>query len=70
MIEKLKDIILSIKPEISIDINSETLLKDDLGFDSIELAQLTVIIEDVFDVDVFEDGLISSVGEILTKIDK
>lgn len=70
MIGKLKEIILAIKPNISVDINSDTLLKEDLGFDSIELAQLTVNIEDVFDVDVFEDGLISSVGEILTKIDK
>ena len=44
-------------------------LRNDIGFDSFDLAQLTVMIEDEYDVDVFEDGLIETVGEILDKID-
>jgi acyl carrier protein len=43
-------------------------LRNDIGFDSFDLAQLTVMIEDEFDVDVFEDGLIETVGEVLEKI--
>jgi len=43
-------------------------LKNDIGFDSINLAQLTVLIEDECDVDIFEDGLIETVGEVFEKI--
>ncbi|HNW98726.1 MAG TPA: phosphopantetheine-binding protein [Bacteroidales bacterium] len=45
-------------------------LRDDFGFTSFDLAELTVRIEDVFDVDIFEDGLVSTVGEILLKLKK
>lgn len=45
-------------------------LREDIGFDSFDLAQLTVMIEDEFDIDVFEDGVIETVGEIINKIDK
>lgn len=43
-------------------------LRNDLGFDSLDLAELTVRIEEVFKVDVFEDGLIKTIGEIKLKI--
>jgi acyl carrier protein len=43
-------------------------LRDDLGFNSFDLAELTVRIEDEFDIDIFEDGLISTVGEIYAKL--
>lgn len=45
-------------------------LRDDLGLTSFDLAELTVKIEDEFDVDIFEDGLINSVGEIFDKLQK
>lgn len=51
-------------------INADTKLREDLGFTSFDLAELTVKIEDEFDVDIFEDGLVSTVGEIITKIEK
>lgn len=41
-------------------------LRDDLGFTSFDLAELTVRIEDEFDIDIFEDGLVNTVGEIYT----
>jgi acyl carrier protein len=44
--------------------------REDIGFDSFNLAQLTVMIEDEFDVDVFEDGVVETVGEIIIKIKK
>ncbi|WP_391120365.1 acyl carrier protein [Psychrobacillus sp. L3] len=43
-------------------------LRDDLELDSLMLAELTVRIEDEFDIDIFEDGIIQSIGDILIKI--
>lgn len=43
-------------------------LRDDLNFDSLMLAELTVRLEDEFDVDVFEDGIVQTIGEIEEKL--
>ena len=43
-------------------------LREDLNLDSFDLAELTVKIEDEFDIDIFEDGLVLTVGEILNKL--
>ena len=43
-------------------------LRDQIEFTSFDLAELTVRIEDVFNVDIFEDGLVSTVGEIFEKL--
>lgn len=43
-------------------------LREDIGFASFDLAELTVRIEDEFDIDIFEDGLIATVGEIYKKL--
>jgi acyl carrier protein len=45
-------------------------LRNDLLMDSINLAELTVRIEDEFGIDVFEDGMISTIGELMAKINK
>lgn len=44
-------------------------LRRDLGFDSLELAVLTVRIEAVFGVDVFADGLVDTIGELQAKLE-
>jgi acyl carrier protein len=49
-------------------VRPETRLREDLGFTSLDLAELTVRIEEKFGVDVFADGLVSTAGEILAKI--
>ncbi len=51
-------------------ISAETKLREDLNFTSFDLAELTVKIEDVFDIDIFEDGLVSTLGEIYDKLSK
>ncbi len=51
-------------------IDAQTNLRHDLGFDSLDLAELTVRVEDEFGVDIFEDGIVNTVGEILLKIEK
>lgn len=43
-------------------------LRDDLELTSFDLAELTVKIEDEYDIDIFEDGLVSTVGEIFEKL--
>ena len=69
----VKNIIISIIEENDLpmiessNITNETLLID-LGFDSFNLAQLTVEIESVFGVDIFENGVISSYGDIIEQL--
>ena len=36
----------------------------------IRLSKDLPVLEDEFDIDIFEDGLVSTVGEIYTKLDK
>jgi acyl carrier protein len=43
-------------------------LRDDLNMDSLMLAELTVRVEDEFDVDIFEDGIVHTIGEVLSKL--
>ena len=45
-------------------------LRNDIGFDSLDLAELTVRIEAEYDIDIFEDGIINTVGEIFNKLGK
>tara|TARA_B110000211_G_C13927459_1_gene485638 strand:- start:236 stop:469 length:234 start_codon:yes stop_codon:yes gene_type:complete len=50
-------------------LNDNDKLRDDLGLDSFDLALLTVIIEEEFNTDIFEDGLVENISEIINKID-
>ena len=50
------------------NLNKDLLLMDDLSLDSLDLAEMTVLIEDEFGIDVFEDGLVRSVNEVLDKL--
>lgn len=43
-------------------------LRDDIGFDSLDLAELTVRVEAAFGVDIFADGYISTVAQVIKKI--
>lgn len=70
VVEILKGIVLAKGKEIDFEINSKTKLREDLGLTSFDLAELTVKIEDEYDVDIFEDGLVSTVGEIFAKLEK
>lgn len=44
--------------------------RKDLGFDSLDLAELTVRIEAEFGIDIFDDGIVNTIGEILEKIEQ
>lgn len=49
-------------------LDSSMRLREDLGFDSLDLAELTVRIEARFGVDVFSAGLLTTIGEVEAKI--
>jgi acyl carrier protein len=49
-------------------LNTNDNLRNDIGFTSFDLAELTVCIEDEFGIDIFEDGLVNTVGELLAKL--
>jgi acyl carrier protein len=49
-------------------INENSILTEHLGLDSFNLAQLTVEIESEFGVDIFENGIISTFGDILNQL--
>lgn len=50
-------------------LSPEMNLRNDIGFDSLDLAELTVRIEAEYGVDIFEDGIINTVGELLRKLE-
>ena len=58
---RTKEKMTSITPEMH--------LRNDIGFDSLDLAELTVRIEAEYDIDIFEDGMVNTVGEILGKLE-
>lgn len=72
MIKKIEDIIQLILDnkgmKLEEKVTKETHLRDGLGLDSLDLAELTVRIENEFGVDVFDDGIVNTVGEIINKL--
>lgn len=67
-LEVINDIRASKNMEAVVTLNEGDKLRDDLGLTSFDLAELTVRIEDEFDIDIFEDGLVNTVGEIYAKL--
>ena len=50
------------------DLSPAQKLQQDLQLDSLELAEMTVLIESKFGVDVFEDGIVITIQDVLDKI--
>jgi acyl carrier protein len=72
--EQLKEIILKVlesnNKSFSGEFTETTSLRSDIGFDSLDLAELTVNIEEAYGVDIFEDGFVETLGDILKKVNK
>lgn len=65
------NIILKNREKPTLDkISGKTDLRTDLGFDSLDLAELTARIEAEYDVDIFEDGIVFKISDIWKKISK
>jgi acyl carrier protein len=72
MKQRVLDIINSIRsfkglPALE-TIHDSDILRHDLQLTSFDLAELTVKLEDEFDVDIFEDGMVNTVGDIYAKL--
>jgi|TARA_B110000037_G_scaffold222702_1_gene298989 acyl carrier protein len=50
------------------ELKPDMTLRNDLSLDSLELAELTVRIEDEFGIDIFEDKIIYSIDELFNKL--
>lgn len=70
----LLEVVNSIRENKELDkvgeIHESHRLREDYGFTSFDLAELTVKIEDEYDIDIFENGLVNTVGEILAKLEE
>jgi acyl carrier protein len=64
IIDSINEVLLSKGGAAADKIESQTDLRKDLGFDSFDLAELTVRLEDKTGVDIFRGGVISKIGEI------
>lgn len=51
-------------------VTDNTRLREDLELTSFDMAELTVRIEDEYGIDIFESGLVNTVGEIYAKLQK
>jgi len=49
-------------------ISPEHNLMNDLQFDSLDLAELTVRCEKEFGIDIFEDGIVTNIQEVLDRL--
>ena len=69
--QKVLEIINEIRAAKSLEavaeLKEDTHLRKDLSLTSFDLAELTVKIEDI---DIFEDGLVNTIGEIYAKLAK
>ena len=74
MLEKLLDIVNIVRENKGLckleRIKADDDLRRDLGFDSLDLAELTVRIEKETGIDIFADGFVNSIGEILSKLER
>lgn len=74
MKEKVLDIVNLIRASKNLPIldavEEKTRLREDLDMTSFDMAELTVRIEDEYGIDIFEDGLVNTVGEIYAKLQK
>lgn len=70
-IEKLKEIILKVMPDINVDgVNEETKLVDDLQFDSLGIMMLAMALEDEFGVHFDGPVQFVTVGDVIKYLDE
>lgn len=74
ILEKMLDIVNTVRDNKGLSTLSELKpeydLRTDLGFDSLDLAELTVRIEKEYDIDIFADGFVLTVADIRSKLER
>jgi acyl carrier protein len=64
----VEELLMESGKKIPASFGSDTRVREDLGLNSLELAILTVRIESVYQVDVFEQGLVATLGGVAERI--
>jgi len=70
LLEIINTVLSNRGKEQIVKLTSNIHLRNDIGFDSLDLAELTVRIEAEFGLDIFEDGIVNTIGEIFEKLKK
>ena len=72
MIETLKELLAEYVGETEIEITEGTDLKNDLGLNSLELAELACAVEDEFDIEIPNKAIhtIVTVGDVIKYIEE
>ncbi len=65
----LNEILVSKGGQEKENLNPNLDLRNDLGLDSFDLAELTVKVEDEFGVDIFSNGIVKTLEEIYSIIE-
>ncbi|MBM4400065.1 MAG: acyl carrier protein [Candidatus Cloacimonetes bacterium] len=72
MLDKLLEIVNIVRDNKGLptmtELKPEFDLRTDMGFDSLDLAELTVRIEKEFGVDIFADSFVLTVADIIAKL--
>ena len=69
LLEIVNEILLDSGRESVDRLEPQMRLREDLGLDSLELAVMTANIEAQTGVDVFEHGIVSTIGEVVQRIE-
>jgi len=70
LLEIINRVLDSNDMDIVDNISDSINLKNDLGFDSFMLAELTVEIEEETGIDIFKDGMVFTISDILKKLNE
>lgn len=72
MLKKLQNILYENTGITEIEITKDTLLKNDLGLSSFDLAQLACSVEDEFDIEIPDRAIreLKTVGDVISFIEK
>ena len=68
LLDKINQVLVESGREPVSALRDDMYLRKHLGFDSLELAVLTVKIEAATGIDIFENGLVDTVGEVAKRL--
>lgn len=68
LLEIINTILLNRGKKQMESISENMTLRNDLEFDSLDLAELTVRLEVKYGVDIFEEGIVNTVEEVLARL--
>lgn len=69
IIQALNEVLEGKGAKLITDVEDSTELRSDIGLDSFDLAELTVRIEEATGKDIFQNGIVNTIGEIKAILD-